>query len=211
MHLSNPQLRYGARVAQANRARRGEQTRRTILDAAVARFARDGYRATSVADIARDASVGGTVAYTYFPSKEALFIAAVDDDAAAAIGAGLPSLEDDSGSGDWPLRLILDLFASVEHHPLARRLLGGLEPEITSRVLEIPAVNELRKACIERVRASQLAGSVRADVDAPALGNGILTISLSLLMSMVQIGADAADAYGEDVAAVFHAALAQPR
>lgn len=198
-------------MAQVSQPSRGEQTRRTILDAAIARFARDGYRATSVADIARDASVGGTVAYTYFPSKEALFIAAVDDDAAAVISAGLPNLEDDSGSRDWPLRLILDLFSSVEHHPLARRLLGGLEPDITSRVLDVPAVNELRKACIERVRTGQLAGSVRTDVDATMLGNGILTISLSLLMSMVQIGAGAADAYGHDVAAVFAAALAPPR
>jgi AcrR family transcriptional regulator len=193
------------------RARRGEQTRRAILDAAVARFARDGYRATSVADIARDAAVGGTVTYAYFPSKEALFIAAVDEDAAAVIGAGLPSLENDSGSGDWPLQLILALFASVEHHPLARRLLGGLEPDITSRVLEIPAVNDLRKACIERVRTSQLAGAVRTDVDATMLGNGILTISLSLLMSMVQLGADATEAYRADVAAIFQAALALPR
>ena len=200
-----------ANVVQGSRSRRGEQTRRAILDAAVARFARDGYRATSVADIARDASVGGTVAYTYFPNKEALFIAAVDDDAAAVIGAGLPSLDDEFGSGDWPLQLILDLFASVEHHPLARRLLGGLEPEITSRVLEIPAVNELRKACIERVRAGQLAGAVRADADATMLGNGILTISLSLLMSMVQIGSDAAEAYSSDVAAVFDSALAPHR
>jgi len=198
-------------VVQGSRSSRGEQTRRAILDAAVARFARDGYRATSVADIARDASVGGTVAYTYFPSKEALFIAAVDDDAAAVIGAGLPSLDEESGSGDWPLQLILDLFASVEHHPLARRLLGGLEPEITSRVLEIPAVNELRKACIERVRAGQLAGAVRTDADATMLGSGILTISLSLLMSMVQIGPDAAEAYSSDVAAVFDSALAPHR
>lgn len=204
-------MAHVAHVVQGSRSRRGEQTRRAILDAAVARFARDGYRATSVADIARDASVGGTVAYTYFPNKEALFIAAVDDDAAAVIGAGLPSLDDESGSGDWPLQLILDLFASVEHHPLARRLLGGLEPEITSRVLEIPAVNELRKACIERVRAGQLAGAVRTDADATMLGNGILTISLSLLMSMVQIGSDAAEAYSSDVAAVFDSALAPHR
>ena len=64
-------------------ATKGEQTRQAILDAAIARFGRDGYRATSVADIARDAGVGGTVAYAYFPSKEALFLAAIDEDAAA--------------------------------------------------------------------------------------------------------------------------------
>src|ERR1700722_18709262 len=68
---------------------KGEQTRRAILDAAVARFGREGYRSTSVADIARDASVGGTVAYAYFPNKEALFFAAVDEDAAGVIHEGL--------------------------------------------------------------------------------------------------------------------------
>lgn len=190
---------------------RGELTRRAILDAAIGRFARDGYRSTSVADIARDALVGGTVAYTYFPNKEALFIAAVDEDAAAVIGAGLANLDNESGTGDWRLQLILDLYGAVEHHPLARRLLAGLEPDVTSRVLDISAVAELRKACIERVRNDQLAGEVRPDVDATVLGNGIVSISLSLLMSMVQVGADAADAYGHDVAAVFEAALAPHR
>ena len=49
--------------------RKGEQTRLAILDAAIARFGREGYRATSVADIARDAGVSGTAAYAYFPNK----------------------------------------------------------------------------------------------------------------------------------------------
>ena len=43
---------------------KGEQTRAAILDAAVQRFGRDGYRQTSIADIARDAGVGGSVAYS---------------------------------------------------------------------------------------------------------------------------------------------------
>jgi AcrR family transcriptional regulator len=34
--------------------------------------------ATSVANIARDADVGGTVSYAYFPGKEVLFFAALD-------------------------------------------------------------------------------------------------------------------------------------
>ena len=42
---------------------KGEQTRSTILDAAIVRFGRDGYRSTSVADIARDAGVSGTATY----------------------------------------------------------------------------------------------------------------------------------------------------
>ncbi|MDP8955643.1 MAG: TetR/AcrR family transcriptional regulator, partial [Actinomycetota bacterium] len=69
-------------------ATKGERTRQVLLEAAIARFGRDGYRRTSVAEIARDAHLSGTAAYAYFPNKEALFIAAVDEDAAAVIEEG---------------------------------------------------------------------------------------------------------------------------
>jgi AcrR family transcriptional regulator len=189
---------------------KGEQTRQAILDAAITRFGREGYRATSVADIARDASVGGTVAYAYFPSKEALFLAAIDEDAAAVIREGLSTVIADPDVQDWRQTLIFTLFGAVEQHPLARRLLAGLEPEVTERVLEIPALADLRKACTERLRSEQLTGTVRSDIDPVAMGNGIVSILLSLLMSLVQIGSGAALSYGRDVAAVFEAALGPP-
>ena len=187
-------------------AQKGEQTRAAILAAAIARFGREGYRATSVADIARDAGVGGTVAYAYFPGKEALFLAAVDEDAAAVVSDGLSSVNDADIVG-WRQMLLVTLVESLERHPLARRLLAGLEPEVTDRVLEIPALTELRKACAERLRADQLAGAVRPDIDPVAIGNGIVAIVLSLLMSVVQLGSATAAPYAADVVAVFEAAL----
>jgi AcrR family transcriptional regulator len=189
---------------------KGTQTRRAILDAAITRFGREGYRSTSVADIARDASVGGTVAYAYFPSKEALFFAAVDEDAAAVIEEGLSGVMADPGVPDWRQLLIVNLVEALERHPLARRLLAGLEPEVTDRVLDIPALADLRKVCAERLRAEQLAGTVRPDIDPVAIGNGIVGIMLSLLMSVVQLGNGAAALYGDDVAAVFEAAIRTP-
>lgn len=196
---------------------KGEQTRQAILAAAIARFGRDGYRRTSVADIARSARVSGTLAYAYFPNKEALFLAAVDEDAAAVIREGLTSLAAPSATDgigpsidDWRQGLLFTLVAALGEHPLARRLLAGLEPEVTPRVLEIPALAEMRKAVAERIRAEQLAGAVRADVDATAMANGVVAIVLSLLMSVVQIGPDAALPYATDVTAVFEAALQQP-
>lgn len=189
---------------------KGEQTRRAILDAAVVRFGRDGYRATSVADIARDAGVGGTVAYAYFPSKEELFLAAIDEDAAAVIHEGVTSVVDQIDKYDWRTSLIFTLLDSIDHHPLARRLLGGLEPDVTDRVLDIPALAELRKAVAERLRSEQLSGEVRTDVDPTAMANGIVAIFLSLLMSIVQIGRDAALTQGADVGAVIQAALHRP-
>jgi TetR/AcrR family transcriptional regulator len=189
---------------------KGEQTRQAILDAAIARFGREGYRATSVADIARDAAVGGTVAYAYFPNKEALFLAALDEDAAGVIHEGLSSIIAEPSVQDWRQTLIFTLVDAVQRHPLARRLLAGLEPDVTDRVLEIPALNELRKACIERIRSEQAAGGVRADINPVVIGNGVIAIVLSLLMSLVQVGSNAALTYGSDVAAVFEAALAPP-
>src|SRR5437870_6555014 len=178
--------------------RKGEHTREAILRAAIGRFGRDGYRLTSVADIARDAGVGGTLAYAYFPNKEALFLAAVDEDAAAVIHEGLSSVLENAGVPDWRETLMITLVAAVERHPLARRLLAGLEPEVTERVLEIPALAELRKACVERLRTEQAAGLVRGDIDVAAIANGMVTIILSLLMSVVQLGGGAAGTYGSD-------------
>jgi AcrR family transcriptional regulator len=192
---------------------KGAQTRRAVLGAAITRFGRDGYRATSVADIARDAAVGGTVAYAYFPNKEALFFAAVDEDAAAVIQEGLATVPDVPGLPDvrrWHDTLIFTLVDSVERHPLARRLLAGLEPEFTMRVLELPALNELRKACTELLRAGQAAGTVRPDIDPAAVGPGIVALMLSVLMSVTQLGSQAAVAYSHDVGAVFEAALTAP-
>lgn len=185
---------------------KGEQTRHAILTAAIERFGRDGYRATSVADIARDAGVSGTLAYAYFPNKEALFLAAVDEDAAAVIRDGL-SVIGEPGTPDWRQSLIFTLLEAVDRHPLARRLLAGLEPDVTERVLEIPALSELRKAVAERLREEQLGGTVRPDIDPASIANGIVSIVLSLLMSVVQVGTGAAATYADDVIAVFEAAI----
>jgi AcrR family transcriptional regulator len=189
---------------------KGGRTRRAILQAAIARFGRDGYRTTSVTDIARDAGVGGTVAYAYFPNKEALFLAAVDEDAAGVIHEGLATVLGEPDIRIWHDTLIFTLVAAVGRHPLARRLLAGLEPEVTVRVLEIPALNELRKACTELLRTGQAAGTVRPDIDPVAIGNGVIALMLSVLMSVTQLGSETAVTYSHDVGAVFEAALLPP-
>jgi AcrR family transcriptional regulator len=189
---------------------KGAQTRQAVLDAAIARFGREGYRATSVADIARDAGVGGTVAYAYFPNKEALFLAALDEDAAAVVHEGLSTVSSGMILEDWRQLLLVTLVGAVDRHPLARRVLAGLEPDVTDRVLEIPALAELRKACTERLCQGQLDGTVRRDIDPVVIGNGVVAVVLSLLMSIVQLGTETAAPYGNDVLAVFAAALEPP-
>lgn len=186
---------------------KGEQTRRALLDAAIVRFGRDGYRATSVADIAREASVGGTLAYAYFTNKEALFLAALDEDAAAVIHEGVSSVISQPDIHDWFPTLMTTLVDAVERHPLARRILAGLEPDVTRRVLDIPALTELRKVVAERLRDGQLNGTVRPEIDATALANGVVALVLSMLMSVIQVGMEVAGAYARDIAVVFDAAI----
>lgn len=186
---------------------KGALTRRTILTAAIERFGRDGYRSTSVADIARDAGVGGTVAYSYFPNKEALFLAAVDEDAAGVIDEGFLRVFQNPDVTDWQSRLIVTLVAAVEEHPLARRLLAGLEPEVTARVLDIPALAEVRKVCAERLRADQMTGDVRPDIDPEQIADGLVSIVLSVLMSVVQLGPAITAERAPDVLAVISAAI----
>lgn len=189
---------------------KGQQTRQAILDAAVARFGRDGFRATSVADIARDAGVSGSLAYAYFADKEDLFLAALDDDAAGVIHEGVSHLLTQTGTDHWQERLILTLVEALDRHPLARRVLAGLEPDVTERVVEIPAMVELRKAVTEKLRAEQFAGSVRADIDPAAIANGTVSIILALLMAVLQFGPAAVGEYAPDIWSVLAAAIDPP-
>jgi AcrR family transcriptional regulator len=55
-----------------------QRRRREILTAAARRFARQGFEATDVQLVADELKVGKGTVYRYFPSKEALFLAAVD-------------------------------------------------------------------------------------------------------------------------------------
>jgi AcrR family transcriptional regulator len=189
---------------------KGAQTRKAILDAAIARFGRDGYRASSVAEIARDAGVGATITYNYFPNKEALFLAALDEDSAAVIEEGVSSIFDDPDHAAWRETLIFTLVDAIERHPLARRVMSGLEPHVTGRVLDLPALAELRKACGEKLRADQLAGVVRDDIDPAAIGNGGVAIVMALVMAVLQFGREGVALYGPDVMAVFEAAIDRP-
>lgn len=53
--------------------------RQRVLAAARRRFETYGYRRTSIAEIARDAGIAVGTIYRYFPGKEAVFLAVVED------------------------------------------------------------------------------------------------------------------------------------
>src|SRR5262244_1346216 len=68
-----------ARLERPRPQARGVVTRRRVLQAAESLFARRGYEATGMADVAERASVGVGTLYHHFPDKRALLLALVDD------------------------------------------------------------------------------------------------------------------------------------
>ena len=63
----------------ARRLARGEATRAKIFTAALARFRKRGFEATTMREVAEDAGVALGAAYYYFPSKDAIVLAYFDE------------------------------------------------------------------------------------------------------------------------------------
>ncbi|OJX15314.1 MAG: hypothetical protein BGO82_11620 [Devosia sp. 67-54] len=99
------------------------ERRAQIIEAAVAAFARDGYDATRMDDIAVQAGITKPVLYDHFSSKRALFLAVLQtirDDLAARGRA----IAQDEGSPEQKFRRSVDAFlAFVEQAPDAARVL----------------------------------------------------------------------------------------
>ena len=164
---------------------KGERTQARILEAAVDRFGTNGFRATSVAAIARDAGVSAAAPFAYWPSKEALFDAAVDQDAHAVIDELLAGI--DAADPSLWLTLVQRLVDHLSRHPLARRVLAGQEPDVIDRVLELSAFTELRQLLAALITEEQRTGITRKDLDPQRAAIGIESIVLSITMALLQL------------------------
>lgn len=162
-----------------------------------------------MADISRDAGVGGTTAYVHFANKETLFFAAVDHDLSAFFGefeAALTALDPDD---DVAERLLPTVLAIVDRHPLTRRLLAGLEPEFTERVLETDAFANLRTHVAVVLTGAQAAGGIRPDVDAADLADGVVAVVVAVAMAAVQIGDGVLDTFGHGLTTMLRTVLSR--
>jgi len=186
---------------------KGERTRRRLLDIAVQRFAADGFRRTSVSDIAREAGLTPAAAYAYFAGKEGLFQAAVDADAGALIEAARSAAAAGASAREQLFLFVGELRERVDNHPLARRVLSGLEPEVVARLLTIPSLVALTAALADELAEAQAASDIRPDVDPAEIAVGLETIVLALLMAELQTGLTVEPERQAGVLAVMDAAL----
>src|SRR5689334_1136215 len=188
---------------------KGDRTRQRLLEIAVKRFAADGYRRTSVSDIARDAGLTPAATYAYFRNKEALFQAAVDHDAGSLVDRARVAISGTPVAGREAV-VLAELADHVNEHPLAARVLAGREPEVIDRLLDLPSLREFNRQVAEDIAAAQRAGEVRADVDPAEMANGMEAIVLSLLMGFLQARVDGESRWAVGALSVLSAALRPP-
>jgi AcrR family transcriptional regulator len=165
---------------------KGERTQARILQAAIDRFGTNGFRPTSVAAVARDAGVSAAAPFAYWPSKEALFEAAVDADAHAVIAELLGGIGESHELAAW-LNLANQLLEILARHPLARRVLAGFEPDVIDQVLEVSAFQDLRALLTDVIAADQQRGLIRADLDPAKAAIGMETLTLAMTMALLQL------------------------
>jgi AcrR family transcriptional regulator len=115
----------------ASAARRGRRpgtstTRQAILDAARARFARDGYAATTIRRVATDAGVDASLVMQFFRSKDELFAAvmSVSPEALARFSTAFEG--PDEHLGERVVRAYLDAWEGNESEPLMAMLRGAI-------------------------------------------------------------------------------------
>jgi AcrR family transcriptional regulator len=196
-------------AGEARTESKGERTRRRLLDLAIEQFGRHGYRSTSVSEITRAAALTQAASYAYFDNKQALFRAAVDDDAKALIDRALEQVEQTPAAEIIPSLLVF-LAAGMAEHTLVERVLAGREPEAIDQLVDLPALVDVVDVIAERLAGGQTAGDVRGDIDPQTIAAGAASICLALLTAMTQSAGESRDTSIIGVLSFFDAAIRPP-
>ena len=149
-----------------NRSNAQEEKRRLLLDAAVRVFARKGYHASRVGDIAEEAGVAYGLLYHYFASKEEV-LRTVFRETWRALIETIRSVEEAGDSPREQLRKVAEiLLRSWRRDPDLVRVLV-LEVTRSQHLRgEMDEIVESFSAIQEIVERGQADGSIRADLDA---------------------------------------------
>jgi AcrR family transcriptional regulator len=154
-----------------------EATRARLLETARLRFAREGYDATSVRDIARDAGVDATLIFRYFGSKEKLYA-----EASAPGGTDLLDGPPDELVARMMREVVFhDWSTHGGEHPLVAMLRSSAHDDTRQRIREevcntyVRALEDLTEGGEAALRAELLSawlvgiGILRSVVATPAL------------------------------------------
>jgi TetR/AcrR family transcriptional regulator, cholesterol catabolism regulator len=153
------------------RVRKGERTRRRILDAAAALYARHGIAAVSMNDVAAEVGMQAGSIYFHFPSKATLAAEVLDRGLAEGLAFVRSAVDEHDAAGGAPVRrlavaIIAHLaalrqvsdYASVIAQAVAARGIGdgAAAPELERRYA---------RYWLDLLRDQQRSGGLSPDVD----------------------------------------------
>lgn len=136
-----------------------------MLEVAYDTFASDGL-AAPIDEVAGRAGVGAGTVYRHFPTKEALFVAVVDD-RLRRISENARALLASEGPGEALFAFLREMVrtGATNHGPVDALVGYGLDLETAA-----PGAEEAFLATLgELLTAAQQAGTVRADVGVPEI------------------------------------------
>jgi AcrR family transcriptional regulator len=164
-----------------------QQRRAQILAAAMHCFARQGYHATSMDEVVRESGLSVGAIYSYFPSKEELFLALADDRANLTLAylndlfrRPGPMADKNRDAVDYFFRLLSDELAS----------LARVNVEFMSEATKSERIKERQQRRCEMVRQflrwllteAQRQGDIRADVDVEASAELMMALNEGIVL-----------------------------
>jgi AcrR family transcriptional regulator len=143
----------------------GEERRRQIIDEAIRCFAAKGFRGTTIRELAGGVGLTEAALYRYFPSKEALYQAIIDEKIAAP--DPIHALEEAARAGDDRAvfgGLARSFLASVDADPSFLRILlyTGLEDHELSAPFFERRIRRLREFVASYIERRSREGAFRA-------------------------------------------------
>ena len=188
----------------ADRTQAVEDKRRQLLDAAVRVFARKGFHASRVGDIAEEAGVAHGLLYHYFDSKDQLLEAVFHENWSVLVARIASVEETDEPAVDQLRHIVAIVLRTWLHLPDVVRVVVrefGRSPVLAARVEELEQPIE----AIERVIARGIEqGEFRPDLDPPVAAR-VVYGSIDELLTAWVLGRLRTGA--EDVAAAERALL----
>jgi AcrR family transcriptional regulator len=174
------------KVTEEHERKRREQ----ILAAAMECFARNGYRATSIEDIVRESGLSVGAIYTYFQSKQDLFLALAEQRTAETMQA-FRAIYERPGSMPDKNRDSVELFFNQLSAELASYCRVSFEfwseaPKSGALQAERAKLcDSIREFIVWTLSEARQAGELRVDVDIPAAAELILALDDGIMMHHV--------------------------
>lgn len=194
---------------ERNRTKKGEASRKRLLEAAAERFAELGYHLTKVGDIVKAAGLTQAAFYLYFPSKEAIFAELVSEYRmhlkqlanAGSLVTPLPHSEVPKQAKENLIKLFMFLTASPQLSKIA--LLESTDGEAIKEEIVAMVKTNLKK--------NQEAGHIRGDLPIQVAAECMVAMIERMIIKLIDEKHDPIKLANEVADVFLFGILAQPK